>query len=412
MGTGSRTVRAIWAAVTVVASVMAVVSPGGSQPGEANGPESLRYEAGRTRGSFFDTTGVKVLTDSVIAWHRDAILSAFEGVYESGTGIIRFRGRDMVPALFSDSVRHIEADSLVYYEKTGIAMALGDVIVTEGDRILMADSVRYRKDEQILEAFGNVTVRDDSMMTAMTGREATFNDSTGHGLVIGEPVLMKEDADGSVISVACSDTIEVFREERMTRLWNAVVMTKDSVRVTADQAFYDDADEVVTFHGAPTAEYMVIDHREGAPSTWLVTTTTVAGDTMLVHLRDREIRGADVIGAAVSTTASADSAGALFELSVIESETMNMMMDDEGISSITAIGTAESYYQRAAFADTDKFVNVAAGDTLSFAFSGGQVTTITIAGYGGSPGKGHYYSYKPATAIDDSAGTAESEPAL
>ena len=108
MGTGSRTVRAIWAAVTVVASVMAVVSPGGSQPGEANGPESLRYEAGRTRGSFFDTTGVKVLTDSVIAWHRDAILSAFEGVYESGTGIIRFRGRDMVPALFSDSVRHID----------------------------------------------------------------------------------------------------------------------------------------------------------------------------------------------------------------------------------------------------------------------------------------------------------------
>ena len=65
---------------------------------------------------------------------------------------------------------------------------------------------------------------------------------------------------------------------------------------------------------------------------------------------------------------------------------MRLEMDEEFISRVSAEGTARSYYHRNFFKnDDDKmFVNEAAGDTLTFFFDKGNVTSMKIYGYGRS----------------------------
>ena len=363
----------------------------------------LYYHAGRTRGiKRPDGSFIKELSDGVEAWHHDAVLKAEEGIYDSYKGEICFYGN----AAFKDSVRHLNADTLIYYENNHEAFAIGNVRVTERGRSLWAERVRYLKDLSVIEAFGNVAVKDDSIRSSIYGMEAVFNDSTGHGFVIGEPVLIREDKRGSIITITCSDTLEILEEEKIVRLWNDVVATKDSLKAVSKLALYDDSNETLTLTGDPEITYMITENREDVPSA-LSTVSVVTGDTIKVYIKERQVTGAKVIGSTVSTTTSTDTTGTLYERSLIESAVMRLEMDDDFISLITAEGTARSFYHRKQTEDNEMFVNVASGDTLTFFFDRGKITEMKIYGFGGGLGKGMYYEYlqEETSAVTDSTGT-------
>lgn len=383
-----------------------------------------------------DGTFVNRFFKGVTTRHQDAVLAAEEGVYESGPGEIRFYGG----ATFEDSLRSLFADTLIYHEHTHEALAIGNVRVYEGDRSLLADRVFYQKDVRHIRADGTVTVHDDSSRATIHGMMAEFNDSTGYGLIAGEPFLEKIDDDGSVMTVTCGDTLELFENERLIRLWNNVVAIMDSMTLscadtmeiddiektvrlwrdvvalrdslTGNAAFalYDDESERLTLTGDPTIRYAVVDTRDEADSE-LHTVSVVTGDTVHVSISDRKIIGAVIAGSATSTTSAVDSAGALFDRSIIESASMTLEMTDDHISRIIAGGTAQSYYHRNGTDDEKMFVNQASGDTLMFYFDAGKLAEMTIFGYGGGLGKGQYYDYeeRDSTAVDVSVVPEERE---
>jgi len=403
--------------------------------GDEDRPEPLTFEAGSNRfrknpdGSF-----VNRLYNGVKAWHLDAELTADEGVYESDADDrreIRFYGG----ASFRDSLRRLTADTLVYYEDTRRAVAVGGVLVVEGGRTLVADRVEYRKAGSEIVASGAVNVYDDSTRSRVTGETASFNDSTGYGLIVGEPFLRKDDEDGGVMTVSCRDSLEIFEKERLIRLWRDVVAFKDSIMMscsdtlviddlagtirlwtnvlavqdslsaTADFAVYHDSTETLTLTGTPSIRYAVMDTRDEAEST-LHTVSVVTGDTVRVVIHDKKITGAEVIGNAVSATTSIDSSGVLFDRSVIESARMRMTIENDFISQVSAEGTAVSYYHRNYKTDDRMIVNEAAGDTLTFSFDRGELTEMKIFGFGGGLGKGTYFNYEPEKAQPDSAKAA------
>ncbi|HUT64299.1 MAG TPA: hypothetical protein VMZ04_10130, partial [Anaerolineae bacterium] len=142
----------------------------------------LTYSAGSTiTRNNPDGSWTKILSRGVNAHHQDTDLTAEEGLYNGSVSEIRFYGN----AVFKDSVRKLNADTLIYLENSREAFAIGHVIVSESGRSLWADRVRYQKDIRRIEASGNVTVMDDSTRSFINGMEAVFNDSTGHGLIIG-----------------------------------------------------------------------------------------------------------------------------------------------------------------------------------------------------------------------------------
>lgn len=394
----------------------------------------LHVQAGGTRAvQSPDGAMTKWLSNGLRAWQGDAELTAQEGVLYSDPVRIVIHG----DADFRDSTRTITADTLMYYESTREAFAIGNVVVRSTDRRLTADRLHYRRLENLIDATGNVAVVDDSLHASMSGGEAVFNDSTRYGLIIGEPVLMREDDDGSLITISCDDTIEVIRRDdaSIARLWPNVIVTRDSLRVYADRAEYhgdtedvvltgdplivirdsltvyaDHANynvdaEVIVLTGEPFMQYLSVDNREdvGIP---LTTTSVLKGDTIRVYLEDREFSGAYIEGAVNGVITAIDSAGVLYDSTIIDCNTMHVELADKRISLISAAGQADSYYHRRAVDTTRMFVNVASGDTLNFYFNEGQVENLRIFGSGGGLGRGRYYSYTPEP--DSSAVSSES----
>lgn len=388
--------------------------------------QRLQFEAGgkEFKRNLDDGTFVNRFYNGVKTRHLDAVLTAEEGVYSSGPGEVYFFGN----AAFEDSLRRLFADTLIYYENLHEAVAIGSVRVFEGDRSLIADRVLYQKDIRHIRAEGNVTVRDDSTHSAITGAVADFNDSTGYGFIVGSPFLEKIEDDGSIMTVTCSDTLEILKNERIIRLWNDVVAVMDSITLTcSDTLFIDDTAKVVTLwknvvarqdsltstsgharyidsdnllilSDRPAIRYAIDDTRSDAPSR-LHTVSAVNGDTIRVIMRDKKIAGASIIKNAFSVTSSVDTTGTLYDRSIIESVDMTLEMENDFISRVTAGGTARSYYHRN-YADKGRmFVNEASGDTLTFFFDKGKIDEMKIFGYGGGLGKGKYFDYDIADSL-------------
>ncbi len=409
----------------------AATKTGGAGGNTAQKEQStLRFEAGSKE--FLDKGDhyINRFYNTVTAWHRDAVLKAREGVYNSGTGDIRFYGETS----FRDSLRQVFADTLLYNEHSRKARAIGSVKVQEGDRMLSSDELFYDRDLQHIIASGVVFISDDSTQTVIRGETAEFSDSTGVGLITGSPRLEKIDDNDILMTVACrdsilflederrillwpevvavrdsltlscSDTLEIRDLEKTVRLWKNVVALQDSLRAYSDYASWDDSTEVLLLTDNPRIEYRVRDTRDDAPSA-LSTLNTVTGDSIRVDIRDREVQGAVISGSATSVTASVDSSGAPYDKSVIESMIMRLLMEDGAISEVTAGGTAQSYYFRNYAGDDWKFTNNASGDTLTFFFDEGSLAEMKIYGYGGSPGYGKYLEFrpeKPVAAVTDS----------
>jgi len=370
----------------------------GKSPAGQEKKRPLTFSADKTEYDFRNDTFVKSYLGNVMARQEDVELRADAAYYLSGEAVARFYGS----AMFRDSLRTLNADTLIYYYNRREALAVRNVLVTEKDRLFKSGRVRYQKDLRLVEADGGVYVHDDSVRATISGSEAVFNDSTGYGIITGSPVLIREDEAGSIITITCSDTLVIDKEQKLVRLWKNVVITKDSLEVTSDYARYDDKAEVVTLTGSPSARHVASYSPDDAIS-GVRMVGRVTGDSMNVFLRERKISSVEVTGAAHSTTVSTDTTGAVYDESIIDSAVMRLLMKDNLVSLVTAEGTARSYYHKTAQNKEQMFVNEAEGDTIYFFFDEGKILQMRITGMGGAGARGKYYGYKPK------AGSAEKD---
>ncbi|MFC1538870.1 LptA/OstA family protein [Candidatus Latescibacterota bacterium] len=354
---------------------------------------SLEFRSGSKRFvKADDGTFTNSYLNGVEAWtkDRDSELSADAAIYLSSIGETRFYGS----AAFRDSTRHLSADTLIYYDANEEVIAIGNVVVRETGRTFWAERVNYLKTLNLITATGGVIVRDDSLRSSITGMEAVFNDSTDYGLIVGNPVLEKEDETESVITITCSDTLEIMQSEKTIRLWNNVVIVKDSLRAESGMAVYNDSTEVVTLMNNPKAWHVMYDSAN-ENNRKLTANSYVSGDTIQIYLSERKVSGVDVLGNALSTTVWRDSTETEYAKSILESAKMRLAMNDDLISGITAEGTARNYYFKDPYDSDDIFVNEATGDTLYIIFNEGEVLQLRISGRGGGGAKGNYYEYSP-----------------
>ncbi len=391
----------VFLAISALLCATAVIGQNEESGGGENAVSSLEFRSGSKRfvraenGTFTNSyfNGVEAWTKD-----RDSELRADAAVYRSGTRETMFYGS----AAFRDSTRHLNADTLIYYETDEEVIAIGNVFVQETGRMFWADRVDYLKRENLIAATGGVTVRDDSLRSSITGLSAVFNDSTEYGLITGNPVLTREDDSESVITITCSDSLEIIQAEQIIRLWDDVAIVKDSLRAESGMAVYNDSTEVVSLIREPRIWHSMTDASDEDESE-LIADSYASGDTIRIHLSERKVSGVDIVGNALSTTVWRDSSGAEYAKSILESANMNLVMDGDLIAGITAEGTARSYYYKDPSDTENIFVNEATGDTLYFFFEGGEVSQLRISGRGGGGAKGSYFEYAPA----DSAETAD-----
>ncbi len=365
--------------------------------------DRIEFSAESTTTEFIEGGVIKRYSGDVAARSQDLLLRAEEAVYNSVRNEIRLYG----DAMLQDSVRTLYADTLVYYDRRREALASGDVRGIEKARSFRAGQVRYLRDEHILHGSGGVTVRDDSIRSSLTGMALTFNDSTRNGWVVGMPSLVREDDDGSIITITAQDTIRIAREARTAELWNSVEVKKDSMTARSERALYEDIPEKVTLFGEPVIEYIM--HGTGDEDDIpLRIVSEVTGDTVFVYLEERKLAAVEVAGNAVGTTVALDSTGAVYYRSVLESRSMRLDMTEDQVTGVVARGSARSYYMHAAtISGREQFVNSAKGDTIRFFFDDGSITNMRIRGGSSGEASGKYLEYKPVR--PDSVKSGEDE---
>lgn len=359
----------------------------------------IEFQADSTVTEFIEGGGViKRYSGNVIARSTDLELKADEAIYNSTLNLTRLYGN----ASLRDSVRTLYADTLLYYDRLRKAIASGHVRGFERARSILAGHVVYERNLRLLTGTGGVTVRDDSIRSSATGMVMVLNDSTNNGLIIGMPSLVREDKQGSIITMTASDTLRIFNKERTAEIWNNVVVKKDSMTAHSVRAFYEDIPERVTLIGKPVIENIM--HGTGDEDNVPIRIESVVnGDTIYVYLKERELTGVRMIGNAVGTTTAIDSIGALYYRSVLESRDMRLDMTDNQISLVTAVGTANSYYMHAATKKgRNMFVNTAQGDTIRLFFENGGISDMRIQGLNGGDAMGKYYEYAPTKTVVDS----------
>jgi lipopolysaccharide export system protein LptA len=379
----------IFSAILCAASV---IGQGGGGNRQEKSSE-IFFEADQGETSFNDSTVIKSYRGNVRAWSNDTELRADQALYNSSLGETRLYGHTSL----KDSIRTLNADTILYFNQRREAFAIGHVKATEKSRTIWSHDIWYRKKERLLIGTGGVTVKDDSLRSSITGMKMVFNDSTGNGTVTGMPSLVREDAKGSIITITASDTLEALKEKRTALLWNNVTVKKDSMTATAEKGIYEDKAEKVTLLGKPGIRYIMHGKSE-EDKTPIRITNVVTGDSIYIFLKNRAISSAVIIGSAVTTTVAEDSAsGALAYRSVLESRKLQLGMEGERISGITAEGNADSYYlQGATKKSKDMLVNVARGDTIWFFFTEGRISNMRITGIGGGDAVGKYYKLSPA----------------
>ncbi len=359
----------------------------------------IEFQADSTSTEFIEGGGViKRYSGNVIARSADMELKANEAIYNSKLSLTRLYGNTSL----RDSVRTLYADTILYYDRTERAIASGHVRGFERARSILAGHVVYERARRLLTGTRGVTVRDDSLRSSATGMTMVLNDSTRNGLVIGMPSLVREDKEGSIITLTAADTLRLFNKERTAEIWNNVVVRKDSMTARSTRAFYADIPERVTLIGKPVIENVM--HGTGDEDKIPIRiTSVVTGDTVLVFLKERALTGVRIMGNATGTTTAVDSAGAVYYRSVLESDDMRMDMNNNQISQVTAVGTANSYYMHSATKKgRNMFVNTARGDTIRLFFENGGISDMRIRGLSGGDAVGKYYEYSPLKAAADS----------
>jgi hypothetical protein len=365
--------------------------------------ERIEFRADRTTTEFLEGGVLKWYSGNVLARSGDLELRADEAVYDSRIGETRLYGESSL----KDSVRTVWADTLIYYDKQREAFARGNVRGIERARSFRAGWMRYRRALRLLDGFGGVTVRDDSIHSSVTGLAMAFNDSTRNGFVVGMPSIVREDEQGSIITLTASDTVFVLHDERVARIWKDVAVAKDSMTAHSARAFYDDAAERITLLDSPVIRHIM--HGTGEDDKIPIRITSeVTGDTIFVYLKNRALSAVRVTGNAIGTVVATDSTGGVYYRSVLESRHMRLDMADNQVSEVTAEGVANSYYMHAPTEKGKKmFVNVARGDTIWFFFTDGHISDMRIRGMSGGDAVGKYYEYEPVKKENKAEGEDE-----
>ena len=360
----------------------------------AQNGDRVEFRADRTSTEFIEGGVIKRYFGNVVARNGDLELRADEAVYDSRFSETRLYGGTRL----MDSVRTVWADTLIYHDRQREVFARGNVRGIERARSFKAGWIRYRRMLRIIEGFGGVTVRDDSVRSTMTGLSMVFNDSTRNSLVTGMPRLVREDEQGSIITLTASDTIRVLRDERTAWIWKDVTVAKDSMTARSERAIFEDAAERITLFGSPVIRHIM--HGAGDEDKIPIRIESeVTGDTVYVHLKDRALTAVRVAGNAVGAVVAVDSTGAIYYRSVLDSRHMRLDMANKQVNEMTAEGVANSYYMHAPTQKGRKmFVNMARGDTIRFFFTNGRISDMRIRGMGGGDAVGKYYEYETVKA--------------
>lgn len=371
-------------ALALVLALAAAVAPA-----RAAAPEPpFHITADNMTGGRTDAGDVLFLNGNLRVTRGKTVLTADNGRYERASGLIDLTGNVRLVdstttltcrhAVFSETDDRLNVDGDVvivdreatlrapygwYDRATGTAYLGGGVDGKEKEQRLRADEVTYLRDSLVVKGRGNVRGWDDENDVEMAAQRIDFDRRTRVAVATGSPVMQTRDDDGAVTTLSALH-LRLDSAAKVAEATDSVLVVRDTMRVRADHAIFDDA----SGRGFLT----------GSPRAW-DNETVVTGDTLETVAVDRKLRRVIVHGDATMDYAGgrATNAG---ETSRLTGRTVDVFVTENRIDSLLAVGAARNEYAAPKTAGRTQEKNLAHGDSILVWFKDRKVDRARVVG--------------------------------
>lgn len=262
-----------------------------------------------------------------------------------------------------DSVRTLMADEVTYYEATGVAYAIGNVVLQEeNNRVIRCRRLEYDYDRAVINYRGDIIIEDSTKNIIVTGQLGNYDEWTRTAEISVEPKLVKLDSLKSNPITIKGKKLWYNDSLRHARVVDNVSVTQDTMIATSNYLFFDDS----TGFAELTREPKLTRGKE-----------VITADTMYFYMKNQKIDELRALGNIVALS-PADS---------LEEAPMNRLTGKKLYSyfehgeakNIIVIGNATSkYFLREN--GKENGVNISSGDTLTINFKNKKITTIQVVG--------------------------------
>ncbi len=277
----------------------------------------------------------------------------------------------------NDRKRTLTADSGTYDSETKVAHFFSNVFVRDSLSRLNGDRLLFYRDDQKTISDGNVKIK--SLQNNVTVYGSHFEDygKKNYSIMTGKPLLVQIDTttDGKIDTLyITSKLMRAFRDSSEQRFIaeDSVIILRDSLAARCGYSIYFAKDSMVVMQKSPVVWYG--DNQ-------------LTGDSITVHIKDRNISQVDVVGASFAISRSDSLLSNRFNQ--MKGRRLTMFLSHRKVNRIIVENNATSLYY---LYDKNKpnGVNKVSGDKVIMYFKDGKIDRIAVI----SGVEGDYYPEK------------------
>ncbi|KUG26137.1 hypothetical protein ASZ90_004031 [hydrocarbon metagenome] len=292
-------------------------------------------------------------------------LNAKRGRYYYNQDLAHFTG-DVV---LVDSSFILTSQELFYFSGEEKIIAKTNVQVIDTSSIIFADSLRHYRNENISYAFGNVRVDNFANDLIIYG-DSLYNDNNKqYSRVTGSPLFMQIDTSSLVkidTLLLSSKVMESFNDS--TKKFIAT----DSVKIVRGD-FASLNDMSILYNGGERIETHKLNYDSNRPIIWNEETQLV-GDSIFIHLKERDLDWIDVRGNSVIVSKKEDYD---WRYDQISGERINMFFVDGNIIRTEVYNSVLSIYFMFEEGEPSGLIK-SSSQTAKIFFEEGQVVDVRL----------------------------------
>lgn len=326
---------------------------------------NLRVTRGHTvltadNGRYARTTGLIDLTGRVKLVDSTTTVTCDHATFSENDDRLNLEGRVVIV----DKDARLEAPFGWYDRVSGAAYLGGGVSGREKQQRLQADEAHYLRDSLLVKARGHVRGFDDENKVELAAQRIDFWRRTKVAIATGDPEMRTTDDDGAVTTLRAL-LLRVDSEAKVAEAIDSVLVVRDTMRVRADRAIFDDR----SGRGFLT----------GHPRAW-DNETVVVGDTLETVAEERKLKQVIVRGAATMDYAGRRETNA-GETSRLTGQRVDVFVTQNRIDSLLALGSARNEYTAASRPGRTQERNLATGDSILVWFKNRKVDRARVVGH-------------------------------
>lgn len=304
----------------------------------------------------------------VIVTNKDRTLTADSLIYLTDKNIIRSYGKPVL----RDTTGRISADTLIYNVDEEIFYCRGNVKLFQENKNLTAKHLTYFADIKKTIATEQAVMENMENFTTLSSDSIVYFNEENRISAYLNPVLTKVDSGSTRKTKIYGSQIKGTEKQGKFTVLKNVRIFRDQIEAYADHADYNDSTDVITLTGNPK---IINDNRD------------IYGDKITAYLQNNQIERINIDGSAIASSVSnyylpvpdslrspADTSDMLMRGQKIETKDemtgkqMDIYFKNGETDSIRVSGMATSYYN-VGQDSIIKGVNHASGDTIIMHFA-------------------------------------------